>query len=197
VRKLRLIAIFVFCGIMPIMLYTKKGDAGTTQFFDSKKGERTSKNSLRAEALGSLDELNSFLGLCKTKTTTSYIKKLLEEVQENLFIVQAELAGASKKITDEKVKKLESAIDEIEKEIPSVKGFSIAGGTELSALLDVARTIARRTERAVIAVCDKGEGKLSEESRSYLNRLSSFLFALARLVNHQSGVKEKNPSYIP
>lgn len=187
------------------MLYTRKGDQGTTKVLDSK--ERFSKDSLLAEALGSLDELNSFLGLCKFKAKqvqdggvlvgkrSLLTSDILREVQENLFIVQAQVAGASKKISKAKVTKTEAIIDLIEKEIPPLKGFSIAGGTELSALLDVARTVARRTERRVVGVKEQGERKLTVHTMAYLNRLSSLLFALARLSNHRSGITEESPSY--
>ncbi len=124
------------------------------------------------------------------------IYDILEEAQQNLFIVQAEVAGhTEKRIGLEKTKRLEEYIDAIEKEIPKITGFTLVGGTELSALLDVARTIARRTERAVVGVCDSGERAVCEDARAYLNRLSSLLFALARLVNHRAGIKEKNPHY--
>ena len=192
----------LFSGIVFVMLYTRKGDSGTTKFFDTKKGERMSKDSCITESLGFLDELNSFLGLCKVQSKDGgsvsgvSIHEILEGAQENLFIVQAEVAGdKTKKIGEEKIKAAEGVIDAIEKEIPPITSFTIVGGTELSALLDVARTIARRTERAIIGACDSGEREVCEEARSYVNRLSSLLFALARLVNHRAGVKEKRPSY--
>ena len=187
------------------MLYTGKGDKGTTKVLDSK--ERFSKGSDMAEALGSLDELNSFIGLCKFKAQqeqsgeVSFSKErekvyeILHEAQENLFIIQAQVAGADKKISKIKVNKVEEIINAIEKEILPIKGFSIAGGTELSALLDIARTIARRTERRVVIVKELGLRKLPGHTLPYLNRLSSLLFALARLANHRAGVKEITPSY--
>jgi len=187
------------------MLYTGKGDKGTTKVLDSK--ERFSKDSDMAEALGSLDELNSFLGLCKFKARQMQdggvmigkreenTSDILREVQENLFIVQAQVAGADKKISKPKVTKVEKIVDIIEKEIPPLKGFSIAGGTELSSLLDIARTLARRTERRVVAIKEAGLRKLPGHTLPYLNRLSSLLFALARLSNHRSGIKEERPSY--
>ena len=120
---------------------------------------------------------------------------ILREVQENLFIIQAQVAGADKRITKPKLTKVERVINLIEKEIPPLKSFSIAGGTELSALLDIARTVARRTERRVVTVKELGLRKLPGHTLPYLNRLSSLLFALARLSNHRSGIKEENPSY--
>ena len=175
------------------MLYTRKGDTGTTKVLDSK--ERFSKGSDMAEALGALDELNSFLGLCRARARqvqeggvllskkarkSILTSDILQEVQGNLFIVQAQLAGApGKKIVGRKVTNIEKIVDAVEKEIPPLKGFSIAGGTELSALLDVARTIARRCERRVVKVHDAGARKLTKDTLAYLNRLSSLLFALA------------------
>ena len=93
------------------------------------------------------------------------------------------------------MEKISEIVNDIEKEIPPISGFSIAGGTELSALLDVARTFARRAERRIIAVKEMGLRDLSDETMTYMNRLSSLLFALARLANHQAGVAEENPKY--
>jgi len=187
------------------MLYTGKGDKGTTKVIDSK--ERFSKGSDIIEALGSLDELNSFLGLCKSKARKApeggvvlgkkeeKISEILREVQGNLFIIQAQVAGANKKIAKVKLTRIEKIINIIENEIPPIKGFSIAGGTELSSLLDFARTLARRTERRVVLVKEMNLGNLSDYTLPYLNRLSSLLFALARLSNYRSGIKEESPNY--
>lgn len=188
------------------MLYTRKGDRGTTKVLDSKK--RFSKGSELAEALGSLDELNSFIGLCKAKARglqesgvkvgrkEEKLPAILEEIQGNLFIVQAQIAGDKKKrITKAKVTRMEKIINTIEKELPRMKGFAIAGATELSALLDVTRTVARRTERRVVTVHVNKQRRLTVYTLAYCNRLSSLLFALARLVAHNSGIKEASPSY--
>lgn len=187
-------------------LYTGKGDGGTTKTFGHNQ-ERISKATELPEALGTLDELNSFLGLAKIRAKQaqdsslllgrkSYvISAILRDVQETLFIVQAEVAGAPKKVRKAKVTHVEKLIAAIEEEIPPVVSFSIAGGTEVSALLDVARTLARRAERRVVGVHEIGLRTLSSNTRAYLNRLSSLLFALARLANHTSGVAEENPSY--
>jgi len=191
-------AILCYSGVV---LYTRKGDSGTTKVLDSQA--RFSKSAPRAEALGSLDELNSFLGLCKAKSRGEDVEffddqklfECIEEVQQNLFIVQAQVAGDAKEIAEEKVKRVEQIVDWVEKEIPKITGFSIVGGTELSAFLDVARAMSRRVERSVIALNESEERKMSGYTLPYLNRLSSLLFALARLVNHRAGVKEKNPHY--
>lgn len=172
-------------------LYTGKGDGGTTKFFGCDQ-KRVSKSSSVAEALGNLDELNSFLGLVKLKA--GEFSKVIENIQENIFIISAHIAGADKNLTEEKVKEIEAVIAECEKELPPIKTFTIAGGTELSALLDFARTLARRAERRVVAVHDE-LNSISPEVLKYLNRLSSILFALARLTNLRSGIKESSPSY--
>lgn len=178
-------------------LFTGKGDQGTTTAFGCNQ-QRISKSSELPEALGALDELNAFVGFVKMRGAGEpRIAKPLREIQETLFIIQAEVAGADKKVGEGAVKNIEKLVNDIEKEIPPIKGFSIAGGTELSALLDVARTLARRAERRVIAVKESASRRtaLSPETMSYMNRLSSLLFALARLANHQAGVAEENPHY--
>lgn len=177
------------------MLYTGKGDGGTTKTFGCNQ-ERISKSSELPEALGSLDELNAFIGFAKMRARDdARISLVLRSVQESLFIIQAEVAGADKRLKPEAVSDIENIVNAIEKEIPPVKSFCIAGGTELSAILDVARTISRRTERRVVAVADLGLRELTTETRQYLNRLSSLLFALARLANTQAGIAEENPKY--
>lgn len=174
-------------------LFTGKGDGGTTKVFGCDQ-QRISKSSELPEALGTLDELNSFLGLSKVKAGTE-MAGVLREIQETLFVVQAETAGADKRVGEARVKEVEKMIHEIEREIPPITAFSIAGGTELSALLDVARTLARRAERRLIGVHDARLRELSPHTRAYMNRLSSLLFALARQANHRAGVKEENPKY--
>ena len=182
------------------MLYTRKGDDGKTKTFGC--DQRMSKSSAVAEALGTLDETNSFLGLCKISSEQSGFKLLgrkfsdiVHEVQENLFIVQAEVAGADKTISAKKIKEIESLIDTAEKELPPIKTFFISGGTGLAALFDVARTTARRAERRVVLVRSENLVKIGDETAAYLNRLSSLLYALARLSNHKSGIKEPSPKY--
>jgi len=182
------------------MLYTGKGDGGTTKFFGCDQ-KRISKSSSVAEALGNLDELNSFLGIVKLNVQSRDHKILawdiygiVENIQQNIFTVSAHIAGSEKNIMEEKVKDAEAIIAECESELPPITKFSIAGGTQLGALLDFARTLARRAERRVVSVHDELEN-ISPETLKYMNRLSSLLFALARLVNLRSGIKESTPSY--
>lgn len=185
------------------MLYTRKGDNGTTKTFGC--DQRISKSSAIAEALGSLDEINSFLGLCKVKVAekdqTLNLQKgldlasMIHEVQKNLFIIQAELAGASMSIDEEKIKEIEIIIDSTEKKLPPITKFFISGGTELATLFDIARTIVRRAERRVIEVSEEGKIEIKASTKAYLNRLSSLFYALARLANYEAGITEENPDY--
>ncbi len=183
------------------MLYTRKGDTGTTKTFGC--DQRVSKSSIIAEALGSLDEINSFLGLIKIKSTNItfdlptplVVAETINQIQQDLFIIQAELAGAGKTITEDKVKWLESIVDGIEKTLPPIKTFFVSGGVELAALSDVARTIARRAERRVVGVVDEGKITVGKETLAYLNRLSSVLYAFARSFNHVANIKEETPKY--
>lgn len=188
------------------MLFTGKGDDGTTKVFDTKAGERISKSSAIVEALGTLDECNSFLGLCKVESDTRGFKiasqsfaHIVHEIQENLFVIQAELAGADKSLPEEKLREAEKIVNTIEKELPPITTFFISGGTELASRFDFARTLARRAERKVVGVAEHtaegNERKIGEWSLAYLNRLSSLLYALARLSNHFSGIVEESPSY--
>lgn len=208
-------------------LFTGTGDNGQTNTFGC--NQRISKSSAIAEALGSMDEINSFLGLCKVqsgflkfKLGDTNLSDIVHEIQRNLFIIQAELAGADKTIAAEKVKELEDIINRIEKALPPIKSFFISGGPAdigreeqagagLGAIFDIARTIARRAERRVTQVAEdqinqtlfdkdaslekKQQKPIGEHTRSYLNRLSSILYALARYSNHLAGIREEAPDY--
>jgi cob(I)alamin adenosyltransferase len=184
------------------MLYTRKGDNGTTKTFGC--DQRISKSSIVAEALGSLDEINSFLGVARAKTKGLSFKigkrkenfsDIILEVQQNLFIVQAEVAGSTLFITADKVNQVEKIVDGIEKVLPPIKTFFISGATEAGAIFDFARTLARRAERRVVAAKEEGKITVSAETLSYLNRLSSLLYALARISSHLDGAEEIKPDY--
>jgi cob(I)alamin adenosyltransferase len=177
------------------MLYTRKGDDGTTKTFGC--DQKISKSSIVAEALGVMDETNSFLGLCKVKSKEQgfNFEEIIHNIQKNLFIVQAELAGATESVTEDKVKEVEGIIDDIENELPEINSFFISGSTELSAKFDFARTLARRAERRVVAVYEAGDVGVGKHTLQYLNRLSSILYAFARLSSHLSGINEESPDY--
>jgi cob(I)alamin adenosyltransferase len=189
-------------GLPIIMLYTRKGDSGTTKDLKSKPGERKSKSSCQTESLGALDELNSFLGLVKVKAagvewvvSNKKPAEIVLWVQNGLFSIQAEVAGADKRVGQEKVTEMEGWIDAMEKEMPPIKTFFISGGTELGALFDISRTLARKAERRAIAAVEQKEVVLDTATLAFLNRLSSLLYAFARLTNHKSGIKEQPPTY--
>lgn len=184
------------------MLYTRKGDKGTTKTFGC--DQRISKSSVVAEALGALDETNSFLGLARARTKEKSFEingekikfsDLILEIQQNLFIVQAEVGGATLSIDAEKINRVEKIVDEIEKILPPISSFFISGATKDGAVLDITRTLARRAERRVVAVYEEGKIKVNKETLSYLNRLSSLLYALARIANHLDGAPEIKPDY--
>ena len=184
------------------MLYTRKGDSGTTKTFAC--DQRISKSSIVAEALGALDEVNSFLGLARARTKGKVFdikgeqikfSDIILEVQQNLFIVQAEVAGATLSIDAEKVNRVEKIVDGIEKVLPPIKTFFISGASEDGAVLDIVRTLVRRAERRVVEAQEEGKIKISKETLAYLNRLSSLLYALARIASHQEGEEEIKPEY--
>jgi cob(I)alamin adenosyltransferase len=187
------------------MLYTRKGDKGTTQLYGTVS--HFSKASPFTEALGALDELNSYLGLCRatisegtlillpTKNKKDTLPQVLHDMQETLFSIQAQIAGAHKKVHKTKITALEKMTDSIEEVITPLHSFSLSGGTVLSSHFDVARTLARKAERRVVAVHEAKLRTVHENTLAYLNRLSSLLFALARYCNHIEHVTEEGPTY--
>ncbi len=186
-------------------LFTGKGDSGTTKKFDTPSGKRSSKDSPIIEVLGCLDEVNSYLGQCKVESqkwnyrlgkSGPFFFDLVHDMQQNLFIVQAEFAGAPKKIKKTKVIALERILKEIEKELPPIRSFFISGGTELATRFDFARTLARRAERRAVSVTKSESLKVGKNTLAYLNRFSSVLYALARLSNYRFGIQEEPPSYL-
>lgn len=174
--------------------YTGKGDNGRS--YVGKKSVK--KTCLEVEALGQLDELNSMLGVLKSQKISKGLKNILHEIQENLFIVQSHVANImldSKFKVPEfkklKVEKIEKIIDEIEQKLPPLKKFIISGTNQTSAWLDLMRAKSRNVERGVLRI--KRIDRLNQEIKTYLNRLSSLLFALARY--EARAKKENNPTY--
>lgn len=175
-------------------MYTKTGDNGTTALYAD--ALRYPKDSPIFDALGALDELNSLIGFVKATVRAEKHRDVfagLARVQESLFIIQAELAGAPKALPEGAVAGLERVIHGVENRIGNPGSFLISGATELSALLDFARAVARRAERAVISALP--HRPVSAESRAYLNRLSSFLYALARDAAAAERSAESAPHY--
>ncbi|MBI2064871.1 MAG: cob(I)yrinic acid a,c-diamide adenosyltransferase [Candidatus Yanofskybacteria bacterium] len=178
---------------MPIF-YTGKGDKGVSHV-GKKKIQKTNPF---VEALGQLDELNSMLGVLKSTKVKKDLAGTLHEVQESLFIIQANLAYLMLKekrtpplLEPIKVERIEAIIERIENKLNPAKKFVISGTTHLSAWLDLLRAKSRNVERSVLR--SDAAGKLDPGIRVYLNRLSSLFFALARWESRNK--KEKYPSY--
>ena len=182
-------------------LYTGKGDGGTTKLFNTEKGTRLSKGSLVFEALGTVDELNTFVGWCRAGCGIDWvvgdttISAILLDVQDHLFTIQAELAGAEKHIPAQNITDVEARIAVIEEALPPITTFLVPGANELSARLDMARTVARRAERRLVELHEHSQ-PLSEYTLTYANRLSSLLYALVRFVNEKQDAAERPPAYI-
>lgn len=169
---------------------------GTSGLFGTR--ERFLKSNLVYDALGMLDELNSLLGICRARAGEQKGGKIdmageVVSAQKCLFIIQAELAGAPKTICQSHIDALEHTIESIEGSVENPHAFIIPGATELSALLDYARAVCRRAERAVISA-DR-ERPVSPATNIYLNRLSSLLYALARYTAKWAGTDELSPEY--
>lgn len=163
------------------MIYTKSGDNGRSSTFT-----RTSlaKNSPIFNLLGSLDEFNSNLGLAKVSATED-IAKIIEGIQSDVISASAEIAGGKKFAEKSAIVSLEKAIDEMSTVIPEFNGFVLPGGNEVSARLDVARTVIRRAERSAVEAQQRGG--ITKDFLAWINRLSDFIYALARFADIKIG----------
>ncbi|MDP3996898.1 MAG: cob(I)yrinic acid a,c-diamide adenosyltransferase [Candidatus Andersenbacteria bacterium] len=170
-------------------IYTKKGDTGETGLFT---GKRVPKNHVRMEAVGTIDEANANIGLVAAQVTDLNLRAQLEKIQRMLFEIGAVLAnprGAQIRPDDGDVKELELAIDDMTAVLPELQNFIIPNGTPIAAAVHVARTVVRRAERRVVTVSQHEE--VPAVLMRYLNRLSDYLFTLARALNNTAGVEEK------
>ncbi|HEX6977236.1 MAG TPA: cob(I)yrinic acid a,c-diamide adenosyltransferase [Patescibacteria group bacterium] len=172
-------------------IYTKKGDKGTTSLYSSQPAtsQRISKDSIRIRTIGSIDELDSFLGLAKSFCLDLKIQKIISDIQRDLLTIGSCLAGSKLRFSKTKTKKLEKMIDVWEGNLPRLSHFILPGGTPLSAQLHVSRSMARRAEREVTALSEVE--KVPDSIKIYMNRLSDFLFMLARLTNSDQKIKEE------
>jgi len=170
-------------------IYTRTGDTGETSLFG---GARVRKDDARIEAYGTIDELNSFLGVVRASWPSSSLDGQLHLIQSDLFDIGAHLAslGTSRFAGPDpaRVASLEQSIDAMESELAPLKTFILPGGSLAASQLHVTRTICRRAERLVVALRDEDEA--TKASITYLNRLSDFLFVAARFANHQQGVAD-------
>jgi cob(I)alamin adenosyltransferase len=179
--------------IRDVTIYTRTGDSGDTGLFD---GTRVSKSDPRVAAYGDVDELNAWLGLARVDIADDQLSGILETIQRDLFALGARLADPAKKIaqrvtkaavTSEDISQLEGWIDLLEKGLPPLRRFILAGGSRAGAILHVARTICRRAERAMVSL---GPDAFEPELLVYVNRLSDLLFVMARAANHRAGAPE-------
>lgn len=174
-------------------IYTRTGDKGDTGLFG---GVRVPKDDARVEAYGTVDETNAAIGVALSHCQVPLVRRVLGDVQTDLFTLGAELSAASGHearlgialLTDADVVRLEHAIDEAETSLPPLKNFVLPGGPPDATALHLARTVARRAERRVLTLAQR------EEVRGtllvYLNRLADLLFVLARLAGHENGATE-------
>jgi len=181
-------------------IYTKTGDAGQTSLLT---GERVYKDCLVLKVVGELDELNAVLGLSVIALEKSLDYDFLISIQKDLFKIGAEIASAQMKnnravkigdedfselVGNKEIEELEKEIDKMWAQMPELSNFILPGGCEASVRLHLARTICRRAERELIVL--QKEREIRNEVGKYLNRLSDYLFCLARFVNFKNGVGE-------
>ncbi|MBR2438397.1 MAG: cob(I)yrinic acid a,c-diamide adenosyltransferase [Bacteroidales bacterium] len=179
-------------------IYTKGGDKGTTSLVG---GKRVPKNHPRVEAYGDLDELISFVGIIIGDTDIAQVKSDLRKIQENLMLISAHFASdgsvkALKEVKEEAIAWLEGEIDRMTGALPPQTAFILPGAPRVSSECHVARTICRRVERHSLAIGTGGEGntEVSEQliiGQKYLNRLSDYLFTLARYLCIENDEKEE------
>lgn len=177
---------------IPLKIYTKTGDKGDTSLFG---GQRVPKDALRIEAYGTVDELNSVLGIVRADNTDAEIDAVLDRVQNDLFALGADLATPRsaatkqvKRIEPKDSKHLEKSIDSFEMHLKPLRSFILPGGSPVASRLHFARTVCRRAERTVVRLSrneDIGDG-----ITIFLNRLSDLLFVMARYANHVANIPE-------
>jgi cob(I)alamin adenosyltransferase len=164
-------------------IYTRTGDQGETGLGD---GSRVAKDSLRIEAIGAVDELNSNLGVLLCEPVGADVRELMISVQHILFELGGELSiPGHERVGTAHVTRLERALDGFNADLEPLKEFILPGGSRAAALCHVARTVCRRAERRVIALASKE--RVSPYCIQYLNRLSDLLFVLSRTLNRRQG----------
>ena len=166
-------------------IYTKFGDSGETALFG---GTRLRKDAPRIEAIGTVDELNAYIGYAQTLIDDAELSELIARIQNHLFDVGADLAtpathakAAEFRISEDFTTEMETAIDTLSEELPPLTNFILPGGCAAGAILHIARVVCRRSERCVVRLTR--EEDVNPEIIRSLNRLSDLLFVLARMVN--------------
>ena len=179
---------------MAMKIYTKTGDKGTTSLIG---GTKVSKAHLRIEAYGTVDELNSYIGLCKDLSSDKKSNAVLQEVQDRLFTIGAALACDPEKETkmkipdlkDEDITLLEKEIDMMNETLPPMKSFILPGGHITVSHIHISRCICRRAERCCVRL-EAEQNEVEPIIIKYLNRLSDYLFVLARYTGHLLNITE-------
>ena len=173
-------------------IYTKTGDSGKTSLLE---GTRLSKAHERIEAYGTVDELNSFIGLLADQEAGIPYRLFLKRIQDRLFVIGANLASDPSKtaekvppVKDSDIQLLETAMDEMDAQLPPLRHFILPGGHQAVSLAHVARTICRRAERGVIRLAEHEE--VPGQIVPFLNRLSDYFFILSRKICHDLGLEE-------
>jgi len=179
---------------MSMKIYTKTGDKGNTSLIG---GTKVPKSHLRIEAYGTVDELNSYIGLCKDLSADTHTQTILQEVQDRLFTIGSSLACDPEKepkmkipdLKEDDILLLEKEMDTMNEAIPPMKSFILPGGHPTISHLHIARCICRRAERCCVRLEIEKE-EIDPVIIKYLNRLSDYLFVQARYTSHQLGVNE-------
>ncbi len=176
---------------MAFRIYTKTGDKGETSLIG---GVRVPKHHIRIEAYGTVDELNSHIGLIIDTYTQKEKSKTLYEIQDRLFVIGSYLASAEKskmqipQLQESDIELLEKEIDRMGDALPALKNFILPSGTVLASHCHVARCVCRRAERITVHLATEAE--VNNMVIRYLNRLSDYLFTLARFMVHEAGAEE-------
>ncbi|MCE2401915.1 cob(I)yrinic acid a,c-diamide adenosyltransferase [Candidatus Poribacteria bacterium] len=173
-------------------IYTKFGDSGETALYG---GTRIPKDALQIEAIGTVDELNAYIGYTQTLIDDTDLCDLMERIQNHLFSLGADLAtpathtkSTEMRISADFTTEMEKVIDTLSEELPPLTNFILPGGCQAGSVLHVARAVCRRSERCVVRLTR--ETDVNPEIIRSLNRLSDLLFVLARVVNHRSQIPE-------
>lgn len=165
---------------------TRTGDDGTTGLGD---GSRVGKDDLRIEAIGTVDELNSLLGVLSSQPLPESINRIISRIQHDLFDLGGELSVPDRRVMNEAaVLRLDQEVEAINTNLPPLKEFILPGGTPAAATCHVARTVCRRAERCLVAL--QRIAAVNPDSLRYLNRLSDLLFVLSRELNRLAGVPD-------
>jgi cob(I)alamin adenosyltransferase len=173
-------------------IYTKTGDKGFTSLIG---GTRVAKHHIRIESYGTIDELNSYIGLIRDQDIAAHDKDVLKQIQDRLFTIGASLASDPEKsrivipdLTPDDIEMLEKEMDTISEQLPQLKHFILPGGNNAISFCHIARCVCRRAERITVHLAE--ESTVDEKVNIYLNRLSDYLFTLARKIGNDNKIPE-------